>query len=192
MENDTLLIEQWQAGDQRAAAELYNRHRDRVFRLAYGLLGQPADAEEVAQDVLLYALANVHRYDPARARFTTWLHTIAVSRCRDRQRRKRLPHLPLLAWLKGGGDAPDPTPTPEHEAAAREQHSQLWQAVQALPPTLREAVVLRFWAGHTFKEMADILQCPVATAQSRVRLAYPRLRATLASRPADGWSEEAV
>ena len=52
------LIQRWQDGDERAAEALYNHHRERVFRLAYGLLGDPADAEEAAQDALTYALVN--------------------------------------------------------------------------------------------------------------------------------------
>jgi DNA-directed RNA polymerase specialized sigma24 family protein len=51
--------------------------------------------------------------------------------------------------------------------------------VQALSPQLREAILLRYWAGHTYQEMADILGCPLRTAQSRVRLAYQRLRVSL-------------
>ena len=174
------LIERWQSGDERAAEALYNHHRGSTFRLAYGLLGNPADAEEVAQDALTYALVNIRRYDPRRAAFSTWLHTITVSRCRDRQRRRRLPTLSLIAWLQRGGDVPDVTPAPEHQAIQAETRSQVWRAVHSLSQPLREAILLRYWAGHTYREMADILDCPVGTAQSRVRLAYQRLRGALA------------
>lgn len=180
MPNIDVLIERWQGGDERAAEALYNHHRESLFRLAYGLLGSPADAEEVAQDALTYALVNIRRYDPQRASFATWLHTITVSRCRDRQRRRRLPSFSLTAWLDQGGDAPDPTPEPERQAIRAETRSQVWAAVQALSQPLREAILLRYWAGHTYREMADILGCPIGTAQSRVRLAYQRLRADLA------------
>jgi RNA polymerase sigma-70 factor (ECF subfamily) len=180
MPDTEVLIERWQSGDERAAEALYNGHRDSLFRLAYGLLGDPADAEEVAQDALTYALVSIHRYDPDRASFPTWLHTIAVSRCRDRQRRRRLPSLSLTAWLGWGGDVPDSAPAPEHRAIQAETRSRVWEAVQALGQPLREAILLRYWAGHTYREMADILGCPVGTAQSRVRLAYQRLRQALA------------
>jgi RNA polymerase sigma-70 factor (ECF subfamily) len=175
------LIERWQSGDQRAAEALYNYHREQTFRLAYGLLGNPADAEETAQDALTYALTNIRRYDPQRASFGTWLHTIAVSRCRDRLRRRRLPQFSLTAWLRGGGDAPDPAPSQEQQVVSAETHSEIWTAVQGLSPTLREAILLRYWAGHTYREMAEILNCPLPTAQSRVRLAYQHLRAALSS-----------
>lgn len=172
-------IERWQDGDERAAETLYNHYRDSTFRLAYGLLGNADDAEEVAQDALTYALVNIHRYDPQRAGFATWLHTITVSRCRDRQRRKRLPSLSLTEWLGWGRDIPTPAPGPEHRAIEAETRGQVLEAVQSLSPPLREAILLRYWAGHTYREMADIMDCPVPTAQSRVRLAYEQLKTSL-------------
>jgi RNA polymerase sigma-70 factor (ECF subfamily) len=174
------LIDRWRHGDERAAEALYNHHRELIFRLAYGLLGDTADAEEVAQDTLTYALVNISRYDRERAGFSTWLHTITVSRCRDRRRRKFLPRLSLATWLTWGTDVPDPGPNPEQITAEDEINSQVWQAVQQLKQPLREAILLRYWAGHTYREIAEILDCPIATAQSRVRLAYEQLRAVLA------------
>ncbi len=183
-----LLIRRWQAGDERAAEALYDHHRDLVFRLAYGLLGEPADAEEVAQDALAYALTRIARYDPQRGSFVTWLHAITVSRCRDRQRRRRSPSLSLTAWLQRGHCLPDPALDAERHMILQETRSDVWNAVQALSPLLREAILLRYWAGHTYREMAEILGCPLRTAQSRVRLAYQRLRAALA--PADSTNRE--
>jgi RNA polymerase sigma-70 factor (ECF subfamily) len=180
MTDVSALIERWQAGDERAAEALYNHHQASVFRLAYGLLGDAADAEEVAQDALTYALVNIRRYDPRRASFATWLHIITVSRSRDRYRRRRLPSLSLTAWFQLGGDVADLEPGPERRAIQVEARSQVWDAVQALSQPLREAVLLRYWAGHTYREMADILGCPLPTAQSRVRLAYKQLRKFIA------------
>lgn len=177
---DTLtLIAAWQAGDERAAEALYAAHRDNAFRLAYGLLGNAEDAEEAAQDALTYALVNIQRYAPERSSFATWLYTITVSRCRDRQRRKRLPSFSLSEWLSRGQDIPDAALGPEAALIETERHDALLQAIQKLSPPLREALILRYWAGYTFQEIADIMDCPLPTAQSRVRLAYQQLRAVL-------------
>ena len=173
------LIERWRADDTPAAEAIYNQYRDSIYRLAYGLLGEPADAEEVTQDALAYALINIKRYNPERASFATWLHTITISRCRDKRRRRRLSSVPLFTWLESGEDRIDPSATPEDQANREDTRSEVWRAVQALSPLLREAILLRYWAGHTYREMADILGCPVPTAQSRVRLAYERLRTQL-------------
>jgi len=174
------LVQRWQEGEERAAEALYNYYKESTFRLAYGLLGDLADAEEAAQDALTYALVNIHRYNPQRASFSTWLHTIAVSRCRDSHRRRRPSGLSLTNWLDRSAGHPDPAAGPERQTIERESRSRVWEVVQAMSRPLREAIVLRYWAGHTFREMAEILDCPVATAQSRVRLAYQRLRAALA------------
>jgi len=173
------LIERWRADDTPAAEAIYNQYRDSIYRLAYGLLGEPADAEEVTQDALAYALINIKRYNPERASFATWLHTITISRCRDKRRRRRLSSVPLFTWLESGEDRIDPSATPEDQANREDTRSEVWRAVQTLSPPLREAILLRYWAGHTYREMADILGCPVPTAQSRVRLAYERLRTQL-------------
>ena len=173
------LIQRWQQGDERAAEQLYNYHRDATYRLAYGLLGNREDAEEVAQDALTYALININRYDSNLSRFSTWLHTITVSRCRDKRRRKILPQFSLTVWLQRGQDIPDYGSSPEGAAATNETRGEVWQAVQQLKPPLREAVILRYWIGYTYREMAEILGCPLPTAQSRVRLAFNHLRGHL-------------
>lgn len=176
-----ILIQRWQGGEQRAAETLYNQFREQLYRLAYGLLGDHADAEEAAQDTLSYALLNIRHFDPNRSSFTTWLHTITVSRCRNRYRRKQFASVPIFNWLETGHDIPDPAPSPERCASRREIHGQVWAAVQTLKPSLREVILLRYWAGHTYREIADIVGCPVPTAQSRVRLAFDQLRTRLAA-----------
>lgn len=173
------LIQRWQAGDERAAEMLFNQFREQVYRLAYGLLGEPADAEEAAQDALSYALLNIRRFDPNRASFTTWLHTITVSRCRNRYRRKRFASVSLFTWLEEGHDIADPAAPPEHLTRRREIHSEVWEAIRRLKPPLREVILLRYWAEHTYQEIAGIVGCPVPTAQSRVRLAFDQLRTRL-------------
>jgi RNA polymerase sigma-70 factor (ECF subfamily) len=174
------LIRRWlDSGDEKAAEAIYQAHNTRVYRLAYGLLGDEAEAEEVMQDVMVYALSHLDRFDPQRAAFTTWLHTITVSRCRDKRRRKQLPSVPLRNWIRGGGDLVTSAAGPEEMAIVQEDRHELWQALDQLNPKLREAIVLRYWGGHTYREMAQVLSCPLPTAQSRVRLAYERLRELL-------------
>lgn len=179
---DTLdLIARWQTGDQTAAERLYAQSRERVFRLAYGLLGNPEDAEEVAQDALTYALVNINRYDPDRALFSTWLHTITVSRVRDRQRRKRFSLTSLTEWMTGGRDFDAALPRMESRLEQDFARREVWEAVQTLSPTLREAIILRYWAQHSFREMAEIIGCPLGTAQSRVRRGFEKLTGELSA-----------
>ncbi|MCA9994404.1 MAG: sigma-70 family RNA polymerase sigma factor [Anaerolineales bacterium] len=186
MPTEQTLIQRWQAGDERAAEALYQQHYRRVFHLAYGLLGDVAEAEEAAQDALAYALINIGRYEPRLSQFSTWLHTITVSRCRDQQRKRRLATLSLSSWLGWGKELAAPAANPERRLVAKEEQNAIWTAVQTLSPPLREAIVLRHWGGatgdgHTYREIADIVGCPIGTAQSRVRLAYQQLSQRLST-----------
>jgi RNA polymerase sigma-70 factor (ECF subfamily) len=174
------LIQRWQAGDERAAEAIYNQFRGLTYGLALALLGQSAEAEEVTQDSLTYALTHINQYDGRQARFTTWLHTITVSRCRNKQRRRFLPSLSLFTWLKQGGDVADPTPGPERQAIDGAIRDEVWQAIQTLNQPLREAVVLRYWADYTYREIAEILGCSMRVARSRVQSAHKRLEPILA------------
>ncbi|MFN8454805.1 MAG: RNA polymerase sigma factor [Anaerolineae bacterium] len=186
------LIERWQAGDERAAEGIFNQCRDSTLGLAYALLDNRADAEEVAQDALTYALTHINQYDPQRARFTTWLHTITVSRCRNKRRRHFLPSLSLFTWFQRGGDAADPAPGPEPAALQAAMRDEVWAAIQTLSPSLREAILLRHWSDHTYQEIAAILDCPLRTVQSRVRLAYQHLRGILAPANLSYFEEESA
>jgi RNA polymerase sigma-70 factor (ECF subfamily) len=171
------LVQRWQFGDERAAENLYDQHRGLVFNLACALLDDPADAEEVMQEVLTYALTHIDRYNPERARFTTWLHTITVSRCHNRLRH-RLSRPPSVIWLSDDERA-DSTPGPEAHTLHQALTDEVWAAIQRLSQPLREAVILRYWSDYTYHEIAAILGCSLGTAQSRVRLAHERLRTLL-------------
>jgi RNA polymerase sigma-70 factor (ECF subfamily) len=179
MDDDSLLIRRAQEGDERAARQLFENFQLRSYRLALGLLGDSADAEEVAQDALTYALLNIRRYNAELSSFSTWLHTITVSRARDKRRRKILPSIPLAQWLGMGNQIRDHTAGPEGRFIKQEEEDGLSSALNQLSPKLREAIVLRFYADCTYKEMGDIMGCSLNTARSRLRLAIEKLRAHL-------------
>ncbi len=164
-------------GDEAACAALYHRFSPAVQRLCVGLLGSLADAEEVTQDSFVYALRNLARYDPAKSAFPSWLYTIALSRCRNKRRRKWLVALPLE--LLGA----EPRAGSERQVEAmlerRGVRQQLWAALQTLPAPLREAVALRYVAELRYREIGQALGCNPKTAESRVRLGLAALRRTL-------------
>ncbi|MBN2047535.1 MAG: sigma-70 family RNA polymerase sigma factor [Anaerolineaceae bacterium] len=173
------LIERWKTGDETAAETLYYQYRTQMFRLAYSLVNEREAAEEIAQDALNYALTRIHYFDPNRASFHTWLYTITVSRSRDFLRRKRPILTALVDWIRPERSESSPEVRPESEVLQKETREELWEVIQSLSLPLREALVLRYWAECTYMEIADILDCPLPTAQSRVRLAFKKLRETL-------------
>lgn len=168
----TDLIAAAVAGDDAACAMLYQRHVQQTYRLAYGVLLNEQDAEEVVQDSFAYAFQTLKHYDPARSAFRTWLYTITMSRCRNKRRRKWLPTVNLAEiseWATGSETPP--------ERAADQRHTRhiVLTALGKLSPKLREAVVLRYFDGLSYREMAEVMGCPQKTAQSRVRLAHEAL-----------------
>lgn len=173
------LIAAAQEGDQAACAALYRLFVHPVFRLACGVLLDELDAEEVVQDTFAYALRSLARYDPTRSAFRTWLYTIAISRCRNKRRRKWLLTVGLgdLAERLPGAD-----PTPETVVEQRGVRDEVLAALRRLSPKLREAITLRYFEGLTYREMAEVLDCPLKTAESRVRLAHDALYRLLADR----------
>ena len=178
------LIERCLAGDQQAFATLYERHAPSLYRLAYSVLLVEQDAEDVLQESLVYAFRNLRRYDVERGAFRTWLYTITISRCRNARRRKWLPTVALTNLLNVGIEPPTPeSESPEALAAWEELRSALAAALRTLSPRLREAIALRYGQGLTYREMAEVMDCPQKTAESRVRLAHESLRKAMS--PAD-------
>lgn len=172
------LIAECLAGDQHAYTQLYERFSAGIYRLCYSLVLNRHDAEDVMQEVFVYAFRNLRHYDPQRAAFKTWLYTIAVSRCRNTYRRKRFVQVDL-SQLFGMSIAAPGEERPEAALAQREAQEQLHKALAALSPNLREAVVLRYGHGLMYREIAEVMHCPPKTAESRVRLAHERLRGLL-------------
>ncbi|MDX1994418.1 MAG: sigma-70 family RNA polymerase sigma factor [bacterium] len=165
-------------GDQLGYTQLYHHFASGVYRLCYGLVLDREDAEDVMQEVFVYAFKNLHRFDSSRAALKTWLYTIAVSRCRNTYRRKRLPQINLGQLFQQEVAAPR-SETPEAAMAQRAAQEALGKALASLTPQMREAVILRYGHGLTYREIAEVMNCPPKTAESRVRLAHERLRAIL-------------
>ena len=168
-------------GDEDACRWLYAQFNPRVFRLALGLLGDAADAEEATQDTFVYAFRNLSRFDPARAQFGTWLFTIALSRARNKRRRKWLATIPLYLWDERN-DSGRRRAEREVEIAfaARGIRREVWAAVESLSPKLRDAVVLRYFGELSYAEIGAAIGASPKTAESRVRLGLRAMRERLA------------
>jgi len=169
-------------GDEAALRGLYESYRPRVLRLAFGLLGDADEAEDAMQDVMVYALTHLDRYDSDRAAFGTWLHTITVSRCRDRLRRRHLGLRRLAEWV--GLRRADPLPSIDERAERLDAADSVGAALGSLTDIQREAILLREVEGLSFREIGDVLGVPLRTAQTRVASAHEALRRGLAGQGA--------
>ncbi|MBE2271134.1 MAG: sigma-70 family RNA polymerase sigma factor [Anaerolinea sp.] len=165
-------------GEQAGYAALYDVYAAGIYRLCYSLLFNREDAEDVTQEAFVYAFRNLHRYNGQLSSFKTWLYTIAICRCRNMYRKNQVPTCDLAPLLQIGLPAPK-SETPEAALAHRTAREAVADALASLSPRLREAVVLRYGHGLTYREIAEVMDCPQKTAESRVRLAHDALRGAL-------------
>jgi RNA polymerase sigma-70 factor (ECF subfamily) len=172
------LIARCLQGEEEAYVAVYKEYAAPIYRLCFGLLQHREDAEEVLQDTFEYAFRKLANYDAGRASLKTWLYQIAVSRCRNKRRRKWLETLPLDR-LFGRQMEDDETPTPPQALVLNEMQQSVWDAIGRLSPKLRETAVLRYYDGYTYVEIGRILSIPAKTAESRMRLAHNSLREML-------------
>ena len=178
-EQSQALISRCLSGEDNAYVALYNQYSGMIYRLCFGLLQNREDAEEVLQDSFEYAFRKLGNYDAHKSAFKTWLYQIAVSRCRNKRRRKWLPTF-SLSQLAGEEITDADSPTPAEQMNLTEQQQVVWEAIQNLSAKLRETAVLRYYEGFSYVEIGHILGIPTKTAESRMRLAHKALRDALA------------
>jgi RNA polymerase sigma-70 factor (ECF subfamily) len=172
------LIRRCLAGEETSYVALYNTYSSMIYRLVYSMLQHKEDAEEVLQDSFEYAFRKLAHYDANKSSFKTWLYRIAISRCRNKRRRKWLPTF-YLSQLAGHDVTDKNTSGPDDVMALTEKQQQVWCALHKLSPKLRETAVLRYYESLTYSEISDILDIPAKTVESRMRLAHSALRKLL-------------
>jgi RNA polymerase sigma-70 factor (ECF subfamily) len=167
------------ARDPEALGAFYERYFDRVYGLAYRLLGDRAAAEDAAQDVFLKMHRAADRIDPDRDP-EPWLLTITTNVCRDlwrsgahrmSRRSTSIDEDPVT----GGMALPSPGKSPEGELLASERERLTQEAITRLPENLREAVILREYQGLGYDEIARMLGINEAAARKRYSRALAEL-----------------
>lgn len=171
------LINRCLSGDDTAYVLLYQQFSAMIYRLCYGMLHDREDAEEVMQDSFEYAFRKLSMFDSSKSAFKTWLYRIAISRCRNKRRRKTFTLFSIDA--DDGRDITDESRTPSQWFQLTEKQAEVWGALQKLTPKLRETAILRYYDGLKYDEIGAILGIPGKTAESRMRLAHKALREIL-------------
>ena len=171
------LIEAAQRGDERAYGELVCRHWDGLVRVVYRMSGDPALAEDAAQDAFLRAWQRLDTYKPQHA-FRAWVYRIAVNAALDTLRARR--PAGSLDDLEEGSLPDSPNGNPETLISRREQAERVQRAVMDLPAPSRAVLVLREWGQLSYAEIADALSIPIGTVMSRLSAARAGLRRSLA------------
>ena len=173
------------SGDQTSQRKIYEAYFPAASRLAYLLLRDGMDAEEVVQDAFVYAFGNLERFDPARGSFWTWLRVILVSRCRNKRRRKRIARVSLEVLESLGQTPRDPerSSDPANALDRWDTRREVYKALESVSPGARDALVLRYYEGLAYREIAEILGCSSDAARSRVAHAKVQLKRQLTGEP---------
>lgn len=173
----TDLIERTLAGDQRAFEQLFEGHKNLVFKTAFLILDDVREAEDALQETFLKAYRSLGTYDPSKGAFTTWIYRITVNHCLSQRRR-------LARFLRSGEQIN------ERDTTSMEDEISVGQALQGaldrLSPKLRAVIVLRFFLDLSYAEIAQVLEVPLGTVKSRLNLALKKAREEL--KDDEGWS----
>jgi RNA polymerase sigma-70 factor, ECF subfamily len=179
--DDGQLMRQVQAGELHSFDLLVDRYRSALLRVAAGMLGDAALAEDVVQETFLAVFAARHTYNPA-FKFRTWLWTILLNFCRRHAARQNRPReLAKSAALATGGRTASPATagetrdTPLGALLARERSEQVERLLAELPDVQADAIRLRFFAGLTYQEIAQSMGVSLGGAKLRVRAGLARL-----------------
>ncbi|MBB2943506.1 RNA polymerase sigma-70 factor (ECF subfamily) [Actinoplanes lutulentus] len=161
-------------GDEKAFGRLYDLVTPRVYGLIRRVLRDPAQAEEVAQEVLVEVWRTAARFDPERGSPTAWVFTIAHRRAVDRVRSEQAA---ADRTVRAGAASVD-TPYDEvaDEVAVRLERQQVRSCLDDLTELQRQAVTLAYYQGHTYPQVSRLLDVPLATVKTRMRDGLIRLR----------------
>ena len=186
--SDYELIETIKNGDSDAWEILMNRHAAKAYQIAYGILGNIDDSEEVTQDafIRIHRALSKFRGD---SEFSTWMYRIVVNQARNKyrwnKRRGSYSNLSLDKetdndeYSRQKYDVPDHHKTPDKEIMFKEWEGSIGEEMKKLPPVNREALLLRNVKNLSYEQIAEILECKVGTVKSRIARAREELRKRL-------------
>jgi RNA polymerase sigma-70 factor, ECF subfamily len=180
--DDQELLRQLAKGNEKAFGTCYERYQGPIYRFAWHMSGNQANAEEVTQEVFLRLIDNPRKYDPARGSLAGYLFGIARNVMHRQFEASRLDQ-PLKDEMLDGDDATvaaEPDLLWELDRQERLEH--LHKSVLALPELYREALVLCDLEEMSYPEAATILKCPPGTVASRLHRARAMLKLRLKKR----------
>ena len=165
------IILRAQSGDREAFAILFEQYKNLVYKTAYLMLGESAEAEDALQEIFVQVYKSLSGFDPGKAAFTTWLYRVTFNHCLNQRRKKRPFTLPL--------EDISPALKSEFPGAQLAEEEVLQQAIGKLTDKQRAVVILRYFWDLPYAEIAQILDVPLGTVKSRIDLALKTLRKVL-------------
>jgi RNA polymerase sigma-70 factor (ECF subfamily) len=186
IQEQDIALEDLQAGDRQAYADLVDAQAPKIYRLALRLLGNPQEAEDVLQETFLNAFRSMDHFE-GRSSIGTWLYRIATNQALMRLR-KNVPSVVSIedAFPSDSGESyplqlEDWCCLPEEEFESEEAAQRIESAIQTLTPALRSAFILRDLHGLSTRETAEVLDISESAVKTRLLRARLNLREELAT-----------
>ena len=181
LESDETLVERVKKGNQGAFSQLVHRHQETVYSICYRMTGNAAEAEDLAQEAFLRFYRGLNSFR-AGACLRPWLHKITTNVCLDALRRCNKATLPLEELIEGENhpQVRSVDELPEDACLSRETQLDVQSALLRLPGDYRVVLVLRYLDDLSYQEIAQVLDVPVSTVETRLFRAKQMLGRVLA------------
>ena len=176
---DPTLLTSIVKGDQQAFSQLYDHSSTLLYTLAFRILGNRDEADELLQDVYLEVWRKVARYDVGRGTPIAWLITLTRSRAIDRLRARSTRGQQATSQLEAAARVADLGPSPFETQADQELRMAVGTAMTSLPPAQQQAIELAYYEGLSHNEIAARLNQPLGTVKTRIKLGMSKLRESL-------------
>ncbi|MDE5708732.1 MAG: RNA polymerase sigma factor [Alistipes sp.] len=168
--DDRQLVAQVLGGDDTAFEYLFNRYHEAIRRLFIQRTGGANDVDDLLQETFIKVYVNLHRYDP-RFTFGQWVYTIARNTFIDHVRRRQ-DDLPIDERFTAPASN---APTPEENVINLQQRTQIEHSLDRLAPRYRRLIVMRFFDGYSYEEIAAKLALPLGTVKTQIHRAREQM-----------------
>jgi RNA polymerase sigma-70 factor (ECF subfamily) len=167
-------------GDRSAFEQLVDLYKDKIYYLAYRMLGNRHEAEDIIQETFLRVYMNFDRFDQNQ-KFSTWIYRIATNLCIDRLRKRKASYSLDAEINEGDGlDGYDrlisEEDSPEKQLMISETQTQIRNAIDKLPEKYKSVVILRYLHDLSLQEISDVLDMPITTIKTRIHRGREFLR----------------
>lgn len=175
-EDEREIVKRCQSGDAHAFEQLFYKYQEKVYNIAYRMMGNRQDAEDVTQEVFFRVYQKLASFK-FKSAFSTWLYRITANLCLDEIRRKKrsieevFSQDELYSFCSNFN--------PEDKVIADEEQALLWEAINSLKTEYRIIIILRDIEGLSYKELKQVLKCSMGRVKSRLHNARRELKTIL-------------